>query len=209
MSTRPVAKPWTPLAAAFYARPTLTVARDLLGRYLVRNLHGHVLAGKIVEVEAYRGADDPASHAFGGHTQRNDVMFWTGGHLYVYFTYGMHYCANVVTGPQGRPGAVLVRAVEPVQGIEFMRQNRPRTKRDLLLTNGPAKLCEALAISRSENGASLTGPTVYLTHGAPTPEHLIGRSARVGIKNGLDKKWRFFERANLWVSKNLDGSHRR
>ena len=185
---------------SFFRRPTLTVARDLLGRYLVRTLGRKVLVGRIVEVEAYRGSDDAASHAYRGRTARNDVMFWEGGHLYVYFTYGMHFCANVVTGQAGKPGAVLLRAVEPVAGIQSLRHNRGGIVNDQCLTNGPAKLCEAFGIARRENGASLQGPALMLTAGTPPPHGRRARSSRIGIRNGREKRWRFFERGNPWLS---------
>lgn len=191
---------WMPLPMAFYHRSTLAVARDLLGRYLVRRIGRKVLAGRIVEVEAYGGSDDEASHAARGRTARNDVMFWDGGHLYVYFTYGMHFCANVVTGRAGKPGAVLLRAVEPVAGIRWLRQNRGGIAHSRQLTNGPAKLCEAFSLARPENGACLAGPAVVLTAGDPLPPWRRARSTRIGIRNGREKKWRFFDRNNPWVS---------
>lgn len=191
---------WKPLPASFYTRPTLVVARDLLGRYLVRRIGTTLLAGRIVEVEAYRGSDDEASHAFRGRTPRNEVMFWKGGHLYVYFTYGMHYCANIVTGPAGQAGAVLLRSVAPVEGIEFLRRNRPRALNDRNLTNGPAKLCEAFSLSLADNGQRLTGPLVCIARGTPPAPSRRARSVRLGITNGREKKWRFYERGNPWVS---------
>ena len=112
------------LPRSFYLRPTLTVARELLGKFLCRRLRGKMLVGRIVEVEAYLGTKDPASHTYRGRTRRNDVMFWAGGHLYVYFTYGMHFCANVVTEAEGKGVAVLLRAVEPIKGISSMVRHR-------------------------------------------------------------------------------------
>lgn len=191
---------WKPLPMSFFRRATLVVARDLLGRYLVRRIGRKVLAGRIVEVEAYRGSDDEASHAYRGRTARNEVMFWNGGHLYVYFTYGMHFCANVVTGRAGKPGAVLLRAVEPIAGTALLRRNRGGIPNDRHLTNGPAKICEAFGLARGQNGASLAGPAILLTAGTPPPARRCARSARIGIRNGREMKWRFFERGNPWVS---------
>jgi DNA-3-methyladenine glycosylase len=190
------------LPRPFYLRPTLTVARDLLGTYLVRTLGGRSLIGKIVEVEAYLGERDPASHAYRGRTRRNDVMFWIGGHLYVYFTYGMHFCANVVTGRENVGEAVLLRALEPISGIDEMARRRKRPAEPLHnLCNGPAKLAEALALAREENGADLCGDSIWL--GKPEGSHLrppIGRSSRVGIRVGREHRWRFYIKDSEYVS---------
>jgi DNA-3-methyladenine glycosylase len=196
-----------PLARSFYLRPTLQVARNLLGKYIVRKIGSKLLMGKIVEVEAYCKGD-PASHAFRGRTKRNDVMFWEGGHLYVYFTYGMHFCANVVTGNEGSGEAVLIRAVEPLVGIEVMMKNRQKSRLQILdgayltnLTNGPAKFCQAFGIARKENGADLLDSEISITEGESIPSNPIKRSSRIGIHQGLEKKWRFFIKGNPWVSK--------
>ncbi|HTP13349.1 MAG TPA: DNA-3-methyladenine glycosylase, partial [Bacteroidota bacterium] len=189
------------LPRSFYFLPTLQVARRLLGQLIVRKYLGKTLVGRIVEVEAYRGSLDPASHAYRGRTERNDVMFWEGGHLYVYFTYGMHYCANVVTQRAGTAEAVLIRGVEPVRGMETMRKLRGNEIDDTKLTNGPAKFCEAFGIKRPQNGTNLLGNEIYLLRGSPLRSSSIGVSTRVGIRNGTDKKWRFFEKGNRWVSK--------
>ncbi len=207
------------LPRAFYLRPTLTIAKDLLGRCLVRRLGSSTLVGKIIEVEAYMGEKDPASHAFRRKTLRNEVMFREGGYLYVYFTYGMHYCCNIVTEEEGKARAVLLRALEPIQGIEIMRENRRRgkgsrageilppgklTKKepDTTLTNGPAKLCEAFGIAREENGTDLLGNTIYLTEGEPvaSPRSIVA-TTRIGIKEALDRRWRFYIKGNAFVSR--------
>ena len=199
-----------PLPRSFYIRPTLQVARNLLGKHIVRKVETKLLIGKIVEVEAYCEGD-PASHAFRGRTKRNDVMFWEGGHLYVYFTYGMHFCANVVTGNEGIGEAVLIRAIEPIAGIEVMVKNRQKGRHGRLhlldgahltnLSNGPAKFCQAFGISRKENEADLLDSEISITDGKSIPPKLIKRSSRIGIQQGVEKKWRFFISGNPWVSR--------
>jgi DNA-3-methyladenine glycosylase len=199
----------TKLPRSFYERPTLTVARELLGKYFVRHFKGTRFVGRIVETEAYRGKLDPAAHTYRGKTKRNEVMYWGGGHLYVYFTYGMHFCANVVTGKQESGEAVLIRAMEPLEGIEMMVKNRAgirhgRTTARVAphnLTNGPAKLCEALAIRREQNGTDLLGDEIYLLDAAPLAAAKVARSTRIGITNGMEKKWRFTVKTNRWVSR--------
>jgi DNA-3-methyladenine glycosylase len=192
------------LPRSFYLRSTLTVARDLLGKYLIRKIRGHFLIGKIVEVEAYLGEKDPASHAYRGKTMRNDVMFWKGGHLYVYFTYGMHFCANIVTEYEGKGRAVLIRAVEPIEGIDVMTKNRGLVSNDENfpnLSNGPAKFCQALDIKREQNGTDLLGKEIYITQGENISGSKIITATRIGINNGKEKKWRFYIKSNLYVSK--------
>lgn len=199
------------LPRSFYTRPALIVAKELLGKLLVRRTGGKCLAGKIVEVEAYLGREDPASHAYRGKTKRNEVMFNRGGYLYVYFTYGMHYCSNVVTGKNDEGNAVLIRAIEPVGQIKSMIRNRGGSKADgsknfqdkkiVNLTNGPAKLCQALGISGRHNGVDLTKNEIFITGGDSTGKVAIASSGRIGITSGLDKKWRFYIRGNRFVSK--------
>lgn len=195
-----------PLPRSFYLRPTLQVARDLLGKYIIRKVDTKLLIGKIVEVEAYC-KKDPASHAFRGRTKRNGVMFWEGGHLYVYFTYGMHFCANIVTGNEGIGEAVLIRAVEPLAGIEVMTKNRfPNLKTHnyqslINLANGPAKFCQAFGIARKENGTDLLESEINITDSEHIPSKFIRRSPRIGIQQGVEKKWRFFIAGNPWVSR--------
>lgn len=191
------------LPRSFFLRPTLTVAQDLLGKYLVRRIGKEYLVGRIVEVEAYLGKRDPASHAYRGKTKRNEVMFREGGHLYVYFTYGMHFCANVVTRSEGVGEAVLLRAVEPVQGIGIMKRLRDgkagRNEREL--TNGPAKLCEAFGIGRKENGTDLAGPGIMVCRRRGERRPPVARSTRIGISVGTRHRWRYFVRDNAWVSR--------
>ena len=175
----------------------VAVAPRLLNLVLV---HGD-RAGRIVEVEAYRGEQDPASHAFRGPTPRNEVMFGRPGHLYVYFTYGMHFCANVVCRPDGVAGAVLLRAAAPLEGLEAMRADRPAARRDRDLLNGPGKLCQGLAIDRGDNGADLLGrgPIRLLDDGTQPPRR-PRRGPRVGITVATDRPWRFWVPGDPHVS---------
>jgi len=194
------------LPRSFYLQPTLTIAKELLGKYLIRKIRNQTLIGKIVEVEAYLGENDPASHAFNGRTRRNDVMFWRGGHLYVYFTYGMHFCANIVSEEEGKGRAALLRAVEPIEGIEIMKRFRKMKRRKgesaakVNVTNGPAKLCEAFNIKREQNGTDLLGQDIYITQGENIPRSKIISSERIGITNGSEKKWRFYIKGNPFIS---------
>ena len=195
-------KELTRLDRSFYVRGSVTVARELLGKLLCRQIDGVVLGGRIVEAEAYRGALDPASHAYRGRTTRNEVMFRRGGYLYVYFTYGMHFCCNVVTGREGRAEAVLIRAVEPVWGIEQMARHRGlRANQVRNLSSGPGRTCQAFAIGRSENGADLCGETLWI---ARLPEALprlrVTATSRVGIRQGRDRRWRFLISGSPFLS---------
>ncbi len=192
---------FTRLPRSFYFLPTITVAKRLLGQLIIRKYRGVTLVGKIVEVEAYRGSIDPASHAYRGKTKRNEVMFREGGHLYVYFTYGMHFCANVVTQKEGLAEAVLIRGVEPVKGIHLMRKLRGKQVDDFNLTNGPAKFCAAFGVKRKENGLYLRGEEIYLAKGEKVAPARIGVSTRIGIRNAAERKWRFFVKGNRWVSR--------
>ncbi|HEX6151215.1 DNA-3-methyladenine glycosylase [Nocardioides sp.] len=165
--------------------PVLEVAPRLLGAVL---RHGDVSV-RLTEVEAYDGPDDPGSHAFRGRTARNQVMFGPPAHLYVYFTYGMHHCCNVVVGPAGRASAVLLRAGEVVEGLDEARARRPRsTDRDL--ARGPARLCQALAITRSHDGVDLTHGELTLTLGDPMEP--VATGPRVGLRGAPDRPWRFW-----------------
>jgi DNA-3-methyladenine glycosylase len=187
-----------PLPRSFYLRPTRTVARALLGAVVIRTLGRTTLLGRIVETEAYLGARDPASHAFRGRTPRNEVMFWKGGHLYVYFTYGMHYCANVVTEDAGAGRAVLIRAVEPLRGLPAMRRRR-RGRHDL--ASGPAKFCEAFGIGRDENGTDLCGGAIVLARGEPVLASRIVATTRIGIRSAREKRWRYYIRGSPFISR--------
>jgi DNA-3-methyladenine glycosylase len=170
---------------ALLERPVLEVAPRLLGATL---RHGDV-AVRLTEVEAYDGANDPGSHAHRGLTPRNSVMFGPAGHLYVYFTYGMHHCCNVVCGPEGTASAVLLRAGEVVDGLETARQRRPRS-RDRDLARGPARLCQALGLDLGHNGARLDDPPLTLDPG-PAPE-AVSSGPRVGLRLASDRAWRFW-----------------
>ena len=190
-----------PLPRRFYIRETLTVAEELLGKKLVRHTDNTRLVGKIVEVEAYRGSDDPGSHAYRGMTPRNRLMFGKGGFAYVYFTYGMHYCFNVVTARQNALGAVLIRALEPLNGIETMRKNRGN-KNLLNLTNGPAKLTEAMNITKKQNGLDLTrSKELFICEPEVKENFEFVSTKRIGIKVGVDKPWRFYVKDNKFVSR--------
>jgi DNA-3-methyladenine glycosylase len=182
----------------FYARPARDVARDLLGKILVREELSGPLRGRIVEVEAYTGQTDPGSHAFRGPTGRNRVMFGPAGFLYVYFTYGMHYCMNVVTDEQDVAGAVLLRALEPLSGIPVMEARRPG-RPVIQLCNGPAKLCAALGITREQNGLDLEASDVWIDDDGMLPA-ATAVSTRVGLSAGADLPLRFYLPDNPFVS---------
>lgn len=193
------------LAPDFYLQDTVAVARHLLGCLLWRRTGRTLLAARIVETEAYLGANDPASHARRGlRSERNASMYLHGGHAYVYFTYGMHWCLNVVTQEADIAEAVLLRAVEPVKGIDTMRRNRPKAKRDFDLTNGPGKVCMAMNIDRKLDGERLDGESLYITdRDIEVADDDIVVTPRVGIDGSGDAAaWplRFFLRGNRYVS---------
>lgn len=192
--------PYEPLPAEFYARDTESVAKQLLGQRLVREINGVRLVGKIVETEAYIGENDPASHAFRGKTSRTALMFGPPGFAYIYFIYGMYYCLNVVTETAGFPAAVLIRAVEPLAGIEEMKKNRQ--KADIRsLTNGPGKLCQAFAIDKKLNGWDLSKPPLWIAHAPAVPADAVVATTRVGIRQGREFPWRFYISCHPFVSK--------
>lgn len=174
------------------------VARALLGCILEREINGTTVRVKIVETEAY-DETDAASHSYKGKTPRTDSMFGPAGHLYVYFTYGMHYCCNIVTGPEGTGAAVLIRAVEPLEGEWIMQELRPRT--GIELSNGPSKVCQALAINKDLNGHDLTRTPLKLIIQPALNEKRITTTARIGINQAKDIPWRFYITGNTYVSK--------
>lgn len=185
------------LDRTFYTRPTLTVARDLLGKTIVYHHPKGILAADIVEVEAYIGEDDPACHAAVCRTERNRIMYEIGGHCYIYFIYGMYYCFNIVTERKDFPAAVLIRGVEPVIGQDIMAGHFKRQSK--ILTNGPGKFCKAFDLTRAQNGMDLTGTELYLIDRGLSPVP-VQTSPRIGIKKGMDRPWRFFDANSEYVS---------
>jgi DNA-3-methyladenine glycosylase len=183
----------------FLEGDVVDAARRLLGCVLVHEVNGQRLAGRIVETEAYHQSD-AASHSYKGKTPRTDVMFGPAGHTYVYFTYGMHYCMNIVTGAAGEGSAVLIRALEPLDGVEVMRANRHGVA-DAQLTNGPAKLCQALGITRAHNGSALHGGPLRLEVCSPVPQADITVATRIGITRDAHRPWRFYVTGSPFVSK--------
>ncbi len=200
------------LRREFYTRPAIFVAPELLGKILVHKVGNSVLSGRIVEAEAYMGPTDKAAHSYNNRrTPRNEVMYSEGGHAYVYFIYGMHYCFNVICSTKDSPQGVLIRAIEPIEGIEEMCHNRFKEPLSKLtkaqyksLTNGPGKLCSALQITRDKNGLDLCGEEIYLLEGALCQGESIKSSARINIayaEEAIHYPWRFYIKDNLWVSK--------
>jgi len=179
------------LPREFYLQDTVTVAKNLLGKRIIRKIGKQEISGIITETEAYRHKDDPASHAFRKITERNKVMFGDVGMAYVYFTYGMHYCFNVVAKhPKIKAGAVLIRAIEPEKGIKIMQENRKVTNLKNL-TNGPAKLTQALEITKEHYGIDLTkNSKLFITEGIKKSKK-ISTCPRIGIREATDKLWNF------------------
>ncbi len=181
-----------PLPRSFYSRDVRAVARDLIGRVLVRAEARGVCAGRLVEVEAYGGPRDPASHARPGLTARNASMFGPPGHAYVYFTYGMHHCLNVVTGPPRRASAVLIRALEPLAGMERMRRRRGAVSGDRL-ASGPGCVAQALGLDRRHDGLDMTREALWVGRRASRRDgRRLACSTRVGIRAGRGRPWRWF-----------------
>ena len=175
-----------PLPRRFYDRDTEQVARDLLGAVLETTLGGVRCRGRIVETEAYLGEHDPACHAVVGRTPRTDPLYGPPGTAYVYFVYGMHWCVNAVTRAAGLPSAVLIRAVEPLEGLETMRARRPRARSDRTLADGPAKLCQAMGITGALNRASLLAGPLRILEGTRIPEAQVRVTSRIGITKAAD-----------------------
>lgn len=193
-----------PFPRSFYTRHPAEVAPELLGALLVRQADGIRLVGRIVEAEAY-GADDPASHSFRGRTTRNSTMFGQAGHAYVYFTYGMHHCLNAVTDPAS---AVLIRAVEPLEGLDEMARRRGRAEPRLLCA-GPGRLCQAFGLDREDDGLDLTKRgELWIASGQPVSDVLV--TGRVGIgEAGADRPWRFVEAGSRFASRAITPRSRR
>jgi len=189
------------LPADFYYQPVLKTAKRLLGKYFVRRYNGKYLVGKIVETEAYHQDNDSSCHAHRGKTKRNEVMFGPPGHLYVYFTYGMHYCSNVVCEEENRAAAVLLRAVEPVAGVEMMQHLRGPKFGLKQLAAGPARFCQAFGIGKAENGADLFGEEIFIAAGRDEPSEEIVTTTRIGISSAVELPWRFYLKGNEFVSK--------
>jgi len=190
------------LPRSFYEQPTIEVARQLLGKYLVRKHPDGTTIGRIVETEAYIGPQDKACHASRGRTPRTEIMFGRAGHAYVYMIYGFHYMLNIVTEAADFPAAVLIRAVEPLEGLPLM-QSRRQTERLHSLASGPGKLCRAFAIDRTLNGNDVCGKVLYLDdHGEPAPK--VVTTPRIGVDYAgkwKHKPWRFLIKGNEFVSK--------
>ncbi len=189
-----------PLAAGFYARETELVARELLGATLECTVRGTRCSGRIVETEAYTGEEDLACHAAAGRTARTEILYGPPGYAYVYFIYGMHWCVNAVTRRAGLPSAVLIRALEPLDGVEAMRRRR-HGRRDSELTNGPGKLCEALGITGPRhNGVSLRSPGLRILAGEPVRDSDVAVTRRIGISKAVEEPLRWIIRSSSYVS---------
>ena len=190
------------LPRSFYDRPVLSVARDCVGKILVRRSAEGITAGRIVECEAYRGPEDLAAHSSRGRTTRTEAMYGPPGHAYVFLIYGTSWNFNIVVAAEGKPHAVLVRAIEPVLGLDLMARRRRVPAASILLTNGPGKLCQALAITGADYGRDLCGGALFLASGDGYRPR-IGRSPRINVDYAgawASRPWRFFERGNRHIS---------
>jgi len=197
-----VSRRYQPLPPGFFDRDAELVARELLGAFLVSDWGAVRCVGRIVETEAYPGPHDPASHAAAtvGRTARNDPMFGPPGTAYIHLNFGVHWCLNAVVGPEGYPAAVLLRALEPVEGLEAMRRRRSG-RPDRELTSGPGKLCQALAIGQDLQRHRLSEAPLLIAAGEPVPSRQLVRTTRIGINRGKEKRWRFYDRKSLFVSR--------
>lgn len=189
------------LDRAFFKRPTLDVAPDLLGKIIVHKTDGQFVAGKIVETEAYLGNGDEAAHSARGRTQSTQVIFGPPGRAYVYLCYGMYECLNLIAEPDGQAGCVLIRALEPLAGIEQIEQRRPRAKRLRDLASGPGKLTLALGVTRARNGADVTRGELTVRELREPESFAIVQTTRIGISVGRDLPYRFYIKDNDFVSK--------
>jgi DNA-3-methyladenine glycosylase len=194
------------LPRAFYERDALTVAKDLLGKVIVHETNEGTAAGRIVETEAYCGPEDKASHAYQGlRTKRTETQFGAKGQAYIYFIYGLYHCFNVTAGATaGKPEAVLLRALEPVEGIEFMKQRRPTARESVAnLANGPSRLCMAMGLTKTQNGHDMTIPPLHIDSGESVAESDIMHTTRIGVDYADEWKntpWRFCLRGSPFVS---------
>jgi len=193
---------YKPLSRKFYLRDTITVSKELLGKIIIRKTGNKTLTAKIVETEAYIGEHDPASHSYMKITERNKIMYDIGGKIYVYFIYGKYFCFNIVSERKGIGNATLIRAVEPLSGIEEMKKLRSGINSDVELTNGPSKLCIALDIDKSLNGEEVTNEAkIYISKPVKKEKFEIITSKRIGLNIGKDFQYRFFIKNNLYVTK--------
>ena len=200
-STQGAAPADPPLSREFYARSTELVARDLLGCILECRTEAGVASGRIVETEAYLGEHDLACHAAAGRTRRTQPLYGPPGTAYVYFIYGVHWCFNAVTREEGLPSAVLVRALEPLTGVDLMQTRRPHARKNEDLTNGPGKLCAALGIDVRHNALSLNRAPIVIRQGAPVPDDRVLVTPRIGIRESADWPLRWFVADNPHVSR--------
>ncbi len=194
---------YPPLPVAFFERSAEAVARELLGAYLVSDFGACRCVSRIVETEAYPGPHDPASHASAaiGRTSRNDPMFGPPGTAYIHLNYGLHWCLNAVVGAEGFPSAVLIRAVEPIEGLELMRARRSG-RRDHELTSGPGKLTQAMGITQELQRHDLTvGPPLFVACGEPVEDADVVRTKRIGVSKGVDEDWRYYDGRSPYVSR--------
>ncbi|MFB3890214.1 MAG: DNA-3-methyladenine glycosylase [Candidatus Bathyarchaeia archaeon] len=199
------------LNRGFYERDALTVAKELLGKLFVHETAEGTSTGRIVETEAYKGPEDKASHAYGGlRTRRTEPQFGPKGHAYIYLVYGMYYCFNVTAGEvAGKPEAVLLRALEPVEGLELMKKRRPAAKGNVInLANGPGKLCTTMGLTKAQNGADLCVPPLHIDAAERVADECIVQTTRIGVDYADEwkhKRWRFYIRDNIYVSVKAKG----